>query len=105
MDLATSLPIDPTQYLAQPAPRTSGGGKGMEAARHTAEDFEAFFISSYLDAMFAGLKTDGPFGGGHAEGVYRSLLNQELGKAIARSGGVGVADQVMQEILKLQEGT
>ena len=53
--------------------------------------------------MFAGISTDGRFGGGSAEGVYRDLLNQEYARVLSRSGGIGVADVVYREILKLQE--
>jgi len=31
------------------------------------------------------------------------MMVQEYGKAIARSGGVGIADAVQREILRLQE--
>jgi Rod binding domain-containing protein len=73
------------------------------AARTAAQEFEAFFLAQVLDQMFAGIATDGRFGGGSAEGVYRDLLNQEYGKVLSRSGGLGVADAVYAEILKLQE--
>ncbi len=74
-----------------------------DAARAAAQEFEAFFLAQVLDQMFAGIPTDGRFGGGSAEGVYRDLLNQEYAKVLSRSGGVGVADSVYREILKLQE--
>lgn len=73
------------------------------AARQSAEEFEAVFLSQMLGHMFAGVETDGMFGGGEAEQVYRSLLVDEYGKAMSRSGGIGIADQVMSEILKVQE--
>ena len=53
--------------------------------------------------MFAGVKTDGPFGGGQGEKVFRSMLVQEYGKAAAKAGGFGLADEVQREILSLQE--
>jgi Rod binding domain-containing protein len=43
------------------------------------------------------------FGGGKGEEMYRSLLVEEYGKTIAKAGGVGIADQVKAEMLKLQE--
>jgi flagellar protein FlgJ len=43
------------------------------------------------------------FGGGEAEGMYRSLLNQEYGKAIAAHGSLGIADAIKREMLHLQE--
>lgn len=72
-------------------------------AREAAEAFEAMVIAQMLAPMFATLPTDGPFGGGHAEGVYRSMMVDEIGKTIARGGGIGLADSVHAEILKLQE--
>ena len=68
-----------------------------------AEDFEAFYLTQVTANMFAGIETDPLFGGGPGEGVFRSLLTQEYGKIIARSGGVGIADSVSREIIKLQE--
>jgi Rod binding domain-containing protein len=56
-----------------------------------------------LEHMFADVRTDGPFGGGQAEEIYRSLLMQEYGKVIAKAGGVGLADTVRREILRAQE--
>jgi Rod binding domain-containing protein len=56
-----------------------------------------------LKPMFEGLSSDGPFGGGQAEETYRGLLVDEYGKAIAKSGGVGLADQIAREMLKMQE--
>ena len=74
-----------------------------DEARRVAEDFEAFFLAQMLQHMFTGIRTDGAFGGGHAETIYRSLVIDEYGKLISRTGGVGIADAVQREILKLQE--
>ena len=74
-------------------------------ARTTAEEFEALFLAQVLGDMFKGIKTDGPFGGGHGEDMYRGLMMQEYGKAIAANGGIGIADAVMREILTTQEAS
>ena len=76
----------------------------MSRARAAATDFEAVFLTQMLEHMFAGVSTDGPFGGGHAEGVYRSLMLQEYGQAMSRAGGIGLADELTAEILRIQEG-
>lgn len=75
----------------------------LAKARAAAEDFEAFFVSQSLDIMTKGIESDGMFGGGNGERVFRTLLNQEYGKAIAKAGGFGIADMVMQEMIKQQE--
>ncbi len=74
-----------------------------EQVRRAAEEFEAVFISQMLAPMFEGLETDELFGGGPGEDIYRSILVEEYGKSIARSGGIGIADAVQREILRLQE--
>ncbi|MCP5366052.1 MAG: rod-binding protein [Hyphomicrobiales bacterium] len=72
-------------------------------ARKVAQDFEAFFLSQALQPMFAELTPEQPFGGGNAEQMWRSLQVEEYGKAIARQGGIGLADSIMREMLKVQE--
>jgi len=55
-----------------------------------------------LEAMTKGIKTDGLFGGGHAEEMWRGVMNQEYGKAIAKSGGFGIADKVYNQMIQAQ---
>jgi Rod binding domain-containing protein len=66
---------------------------------------EAVFLSQMVQQMNIGLKSDGAFGGGFAEQTYRSLMYQEVGRQMAQTGGVGIADAVYQEIIKLQGGS
>ncbi|MGI9385791.1 MAG: rod-binding protein [Methyloligellaceae bacterium] len=82
----------------------ANGEAGKAAARKAAEDFEAVFLTTMLQSMFTGLKADPPFGGGHSEEVYRSVLIGEYASEMSRSGGVGIADHVYREILAAQEG-
>jgi len=73
------------------------------AARATAEEFEAFFLSQMLNNMSAGLQTDETFGGGESEKIFKSMLHDEYAKSMSRQGGIGIADIVYREILALQE--
>jgi len=72
-------------------------------AWEAAQDFEAQFLSSMLQPMFEGIKADGAFGGGQGEQMFRSLLVDQYAQQMTRAGGVGVAQSVYREILKLQE--
>lgn len=74
-----------------------------QAAKRAAQEFEALFLSEMLAPVFESIDTNGMFGGGQGEEIYRSMMVQEYGKAIAQSGGVGIADAVQREILKMQE--
>ena len=71
--------------------------------RKAARDFEAFYLARALEPMFEGLSSEAPFGGGMAEDMWRSLLIDEYGKAIAKAGGIGIADAVVRGLIDLQE--
>jgi flagellar protein FlgJ len=77
--------------------------ENIEQLRKTAQELEASFLSQMLKPMFANLGAEKPFGGGSGEDMWRSLQVDEYGKAIAQKGGIGLADSVFREMLKLQE--
>ncbi len=79
-----------------------GQVKTKEAARTVAEEFEAMFIAQMLAPMFESLETDGITGGGSAERAFRPMLVNEYAKEMAQQGGIGIADQVYIEILRMQ---
>ena len=93
-----------TQAIEQKieAPRP-GQYQNRAQIRDAAEQFEAVYLSEMLGPMFESLDAEGPFGGGSGERMFRSVLVQEYSLAIAKSGGVGIADAVERELLKMQE--
>lgn len=68
----------------------------------TAEAFEGQLVAIMLQPMFEGLGNGGPFGGGSAEGTWRSFMLDAMGKQVAKGGGIGLAAPVMAEMLKMQ---
>lgn len=81
-----------------------GAPKATEAQiAAKAEEFEAVFLSQMLSHMFEGIETSETFGGGHGEDAYKSMMTEEYGKILARTGGIGVADHVKAEMIRLQE--
>lgn len=102
MDAGIELQTHAAMIRGQSAPevnRTADPAK----ARQVAEDFEAFVLGQMLQPMFAELGAEAPFGGGMGEKMWRSMQVDEFGKAIARNGGIGIADAVMGHMLKIQE--
>lgn len=92
---ATLTSIDRAPNGPPPAP--------PDPARQAAEEFEAVFLSTVISRMFSSLPVDGPFGGGHAEATYRSFLADEYASEVARGGGIGIADEIHAELLRIQE--
>lgn len=73
-------------------------------ARKAATDFESMFLEQSLDRLAQSEGTDGPLGeNGTGGGVYRSMLTKEYAGQVVKSGGVGIADQVFREMMKMQE--
>lgn len=83
---------------------TDGHIKTEAEARKAGEEFESMFLGQMLSHMFAGIETNETFGGGHGETMMRSMLVEEYAKEMTHAGGIGIADAVTREILKVQEG-
>lgn len=94
-----SVPFGTTQQTAGQSGQSKAGTKADQAA----QDFESVFISEMIKPMFETVDVDDTFGGGKGEEVFRGLLVQQFGKNIAKQGGIGLADQVRAELLKIQE--
>jgi Rod binding domain-containing protein len=95
----SDLAVSPA-LLAQ-AP-TAPSGTDARRMRETAERFEASFLSQMMKPMFEGLSTDGLFGGGEAEATWRTFLIDEMANKTVRAGGIGLADTVMAEMIRMQ---
>jgi flagellar protein FlgJ len=74
-----------------------------EQAAKVAKDFEAVFVNEMLGSMFQGITTDGQFGGGPGEAIFRSMMIEHYSKTITAQGGFGLADAVKHELLRTQE--
>ena len=91
------------QKMAKSESGSQSGNQNMERVREAAKEFEAFFVSQMMEQMMSGLEADPMFGGGQGEEVWRSMLTQEYGKEVSKSGRLGIADHVMTAMLRAQE--
>ena len=91
---------------AQLAAETSTKLPPQQVARiqKAAQDFEAMALGQMLAPMFETVDTSkGVFGGGSGEQAWKPMMVNELGKQMAKSGGVGLARPVMEQMLRMQE--
>ena len=98
-----SLTAGFTQFAQAQAKTPAMASGDKQAARKSAEEFEAVFLNTMLSSMFEGISTEKPFGGGPAEKSYKSVLIGEYAKDIVKTGGLGIADFVYEELLAIQE--
>lgn len=88
---------------ARTTPQMPGDSLSTDKLHEAAKDFEAVFLASAFKSMFSGIETEGAFGGGLGEQMFRELLADEYAKDVVLTGGIGVADQIIQEMLSMQE--
>lgn len=72
-----------------------------EKARSSAAEFESFFLYQMLELTDPGVNED--FGGGHAEAAFKRIQNEYIAEEMTEAGGVGLADTIYEQLMKLQE--
>ena len=95
---ATALPGAPLPMRAESAQIERNA-----ELRRAAEEFEAIFLAQMMAPMFEGLQTDGLGGGGLGEEIFRPMLIERYAEALSKAGGVGIADAIVRELVRLQE--
>lgn len=81
-----------------------GGGKIDRAqAEKAAQDFEAYFLYYVMKGMREAFTQGDPLlegeeGGGFQSDVFKQMLDEEYGRVMAKTGGVGLADQVLKSL-------
>lgn len=102
-DLSTApLMLDPS-LTAGTGPALKPASRDAAGISKVAEDFEAFFAGLVFDQMSSDIEPDPVVGGGEGESMFKSLLNQEFGKSVARTHSLGIADIVQRQLLQIQE--
>lgn len=92
-----------------PTPTLSPVGTAPDALRSKlwkqSQEFETVFVETMLQQLTSTLSGEGPLGGEGVGGdIYRGMLTQQYARSVTASGGVGVAQDVFRELVRLQEG-
>lgn len=91
------MSVNPVNSPLQPgAPRAAGDSR--QGLREAASEFESLFINQMLKSMRETITKSELFHGGNAEEIYTSMLDAELSKNMARSGGIGLADMLLRQL-------
>jgi peptidoglycan hydrolase FlgJ len=89
-----------------PLPASTLSPERVSKLMQGAKDFEAMALGQLLAPMFETVDTaHSEFGGGEAEGTWRPMLVDAIGKQIAAHGGLGIAAPVFAAMLRAQEQT
>ncbi|HTN61927.1 MAG TPA: rod-binding protein [Devosia sp.] len=89
---------------ATPAQPNTLDDATMGRLRKQAQDLEGVFLNTLTKEMFSSIKTDkSAFGGGFGEETWRSMQSEQLANTMAQNGGLGIADQMMGDLIAMQE--
>lgn len=71
-----------------------------EKLKKTAQDFEAVFLTQFLEIMSSTVERSEEFSGGRGEEMFRSMMNEEVAKNISSSPqtSLGFAQQIYQQM-------
>ena len=77
---------------------------GYEKLHKQAVELEGVFLNTLMKEMFSSIDTsENSFGGGFAEETWRGMQSEQFASALAEKGGIGLADQLMSDLLRMQE--
>ena len=72
--------------------------------RQQAEEFEGVFLNTLTKQLFSNVNTDeSAMGGGFGEETWRSMQAEQLANTMAQNGGLGIADQLLPDLIAMQE--
>ncbi|MGE5594373.1 MAG: rod-binding protein [Betaproteobacteria bacterium] len=98
---------------AEASPRSEAARKTMAGAETSArthatrtdrelmkacEELESVFLEQLLKEMRKTVPKDDLFGGGRGEDVFQSMFDQEIAKAMAGRGGIGLAEILYKQL-------
>lgn len=88
--------IKPTKVL-----NTKSLNKDDEALKKVSEEFESIFVKMMLDSADKTIdRKKNMFYGGNSEEVFRSMLNSERSKDLAKFGNYGIAETLYKQLSK-----
>ena len=76
----------------------------MARIRKAARDFEAIFLHQMLKAMRQASGHGKVLLGGTGQKFYQDMMDDELSKAMSQSGGLGLSDLLIRDIVRRQAG-
>lgn len=88
---------------------TPAATKGLSPAelaktRRAAQDFESLLLAQVLKGMRqASAHNRGPLSG-PSHNLYQDMLDEQLANALAKGGGLGLADLLVKDLIRRQAG-
>jgi flagellar protein FlgJ len=95
--------MPPVTPMPMPTAQRTIPPERLALLKEKSQELEAAFLSEMLS--FAGLgETEGSFTGGVGEEQFASFLRAEQAELMVARGGIGLAEQIFQSLVRHQNG-
>ncbi len=74
------------------------GRPGLDKVEQAAREFEALLLTNLLRIMRESIDQSELFGSGLGGQFYMELIDQQIARALAEKGGIGIADLLMRQL-------
>jgi len=106
----TTMPMTPLAAqakpqvdLAQQQEQLAAIAKNKQDVHKAAVKFESVYLNEMFSHMFQSVDQNNPFGGGHGEEMFKSMMVEQYGQLVANSGQTKISTSIEKEMLKMQE--
>jgi peptidoglycan hydrolase FlgJ len=93
--------VDPVTPAARQPGRVALPPGEERRLRSTAHEIESIFLSHMLKTMRQASGKSGPLSG-TGQRVYQEMMDEQMGRALAKAGGIGLADLLVRDVLRRQ---
>ena len=92
--------VSPVSATPTPVPTPAVSKAEERRLRQSAQEIEAVFVQQLIKMM----RQASPGGvlTGTGQRMYQEMMDEELGKAISKGGGLGLADMLVRDVLRRQ---
>ncbi|WP_230533139.1 rod-binding protein [Microvirga roseola] len=81
-------------YTLRNSLKSDAGSAEADKAKAAYQQFEAFVLQTFIESMLP-KDAENTFGKGNAGAIWKSMMAEQLGTQIAKSGGIGIASKVL----------
>ncbi len=76
-------------------------GKDLVKLKEASQEFEAFFINTLFKEMRKTIQDGGLTEKSQATSTFEDMLDEEMSKTISKTGGLGLADMIYNNMVKI----
>lgn len=106
MDIVpTSASASIPRRLAAEPPLAGQSASDTAKLRKAAQDFESLILRDVIKKMRGSSAPKKGLLSGAGQNLYQDLMDDELSKAMARQGGLGLADVLVRGLIRSSAGT